>query len=468
MLGKEPKKALAAERLLTAAEQHDLADALAAAMAPADLLGRARVREMVEKREGNAFSEGTPARAARFAAFADPVPEAPTPEAALAYFRRLVPSLDRDPRRYGADLRRAAFTAAEATDETLLDHLQEIIAGWIETGEPTRGADAIAEALDRAGVSPANPQYSEMVFRTNVADAYQVGAWDEFSDPDVAEEFPGWEYFNPADARSRPHHAEKSGNVYPNSVTFNEVRGTEPGDVCNCRCSFLPLHKSQYQAAERAGRLAPARQVAERFSEVDVFCKTGPNAGKPGPCPKEKTGAKGAAKKKAKPAAPPKPTADTVHADVKALLESGKRLDRRHVAKVAAQLQTLTVAQMKDVKQRLGLRGSGAKAAQAKLLAERAVAAVKAKVAAAKAGAPKPAAPKKPGAAAGPAPRNRRRPWLPPWRLAAGTRRRGRRWRAARLRPFRPTPARRRGIWRRPRSGRPRRRDIQSITSRRA
>jgi Phage Mu protein F like protein len=204
------------------------------------------------------------AAAVRFAAFAEPIPAAPTPEAALAYFRRLVPSLDRDPQRYGADLRRRAFTAAEATDATLLDHLQEIIAGWIETGEPTRGAEAIAEALDRAGVSPANPSYSELVFRTNVADAYNTGAWEEFTDPDVAEEFPAWEYHNPADSRSRPHHAARSGNVYPNSISFNEVRGTDIGDVANCRCTFLPLHKSEYQAAERAGRV-------QRFSEVDMF-----------------------------------------------------------------------------------------------------------------------------------------------------------------------------------------------------
>ncbi len=164
------------------------------------------------------------------------------------------------------------------------------------------------------------------------------------------------------------------------------------------------------------------------------FCKTGPNAGKPGPCPKGTGGAPAAPKPapKAKPAAggkpavkapaakpaakkapakPPKPTADSVHKDIAAVLGSGKRLDVRHVRKVAESLKTLTVAQIREVRAKLGVKGTtGPKAALAQAIAERAVAAVKAKAAPAKPAAkptpaPKPPAPKPPAAKPKPAPK---------------------------------------------------------------
>jgi hypothetical protein len=98
---------------------------------------------------------------------------------------------------------------------------------------------------------------SEMIFRTNSMDAYNVGAWAEMSDPDVIETFPVWMYSAIVDERSRPWHAARDGLYFPASVPFTTVRGTTPRDVCNCRCTFIPVDKWQWQQLYARGvRLA--------------------------------------------------------------------------------------------------------------------------------------------------------------------------------------------------------------------
>jgi SPP1 gp7 family putative phage head morphogenesis protein len=237
------RRALAAgpdlpQRLFSDAELHRLTEAIAGANAAADLLGRARVRELAEGKRS--FAE--------FRQFADaPIPPL-SPEAALAYFRALVPSLGVDPRNYGRDMRRAAFTLAEATEQTLIERVQNAIADVLEQGtgpEGLAGEEVVQQLLDAAGVTPRNSGYAEMVFRTNAADSYNTGSWDEFRSPDLADDFPAWQYTAVTDARSRPHHAARDGQVYPAETPFNTVRGTDISEVANCRCTFVPLHKSE-------------------------------------------------------------------------------------------------------------------------------------------------------------------------------------------------------------------------------
>src|SRR5262245_24945772 len=185
-----------------------------------------------------------------FARFQEPAPVLP-PRQALQYFLRLEPLLGVDPYRFGADMERQAFTLAAATEETLLERIQAAIAERLESGEVNEGPAAVQALLDAAGVSPANPGYADMVFRTNAVDAYNAGAWSEYQD--TAEEFPVWRYLNPEDSRSRPHHAARSGNFYSSSTSFNQVRGMDISDVANCRCSFEPIYRTEWAELKAAG-----------------------------------------------------------------------------------------------------------------------------------------------------------------------------------------------------------------------
>jgi len=226
---------LAAPVLLTDDELRELQAALASTIAAADLLGRVRVRERARRaadRNGVTLHADAADGDDPFRAFAEPVPAQP-PAAAVKYFRKLVPSLSGDPGRYGPLLDRHAFTLAHAADQVLLDKVKQTIADRLTGADPAPGGPAVEDVLEAAGVSPSNPQYGEMVFRTNMMDAYNQGAVAEMAEPDMRAVFPAWRYDGVLDERTGDDHRPRIGRYYPADAPFHLVRGPR---VFNCRC----------------------------------------------------------------------------------------------------------------------------------------------------------------------------------------------------------------------------------------
>lgn len=225
---------------------------LAAVLSTADLIGRARVRQSLAKRLGG------------WETFADPPTPTPPPytlpatipllppEKALDYFAKLVPTLGVDPEAYGPLMKRRAFTLAVATDKVILENVQSIIRDSMANGNAEVIAD-VQEVLDRAGVSPKNPQYAELVVRTNTMDAYNQGHEEERMDPDVLEYFSVWRWDAIRDERTRDTHAEHAGRYYPGEVSFQEVRGSEAADVINCRCVATGIFRDEWERLKKAG-----------------------------------------------------------------------------------------------------------------------------------------------------------------------------------------------------------------------
>lgn len=247
----------AAPHLFDADEVMALADQLAATNATADLLGRARVRERA--RQAELVRDGTLsyADAESFAAFAEPPPPLP-PAAAVDYFRSLVPSLAVSPALFGPAKRRQAFTLALSTDATMLDAVKRAIGDRLGSGD-AGGPQAIDDILAAAGVHPDNPQYGEMVFRTNMMDAYNRGSAAELQSDDMKEVFPVWQYLGIRDGRQGKDHEPHFDKYYPNSRTFEEVRGPR---VFNCRCSFRAVDR--YEWADLQGTGAALHGAAAR------------------------------------------------------------------------------------------------------------------------------------------------------------------------------------------------------------
>lgn len=168
------------------------------------------------------------------------------PKNAVDYFKKLTPKLGIDPERFGEAMERRAFTLAKATEETMVSRVQKIIQRRMETGEGVSTAPAeIDRILDELGVTPRNPQYSEMVVRTNMNDAYNTGSERQLRRS--ARMFPVWEYGNPDDGRSRPEHAARNGKYYSASIPFSAVRGTDIADLANCRCGFRAIDKFEWR-----------------------------------------------------------------------------------------------------------------------------------------------------------------------------------------------------------------------------
>lgn len=231
-------------------ETRQLADELRRVIAPADLLGRARIR--LRQMHAEKYHEDEPTD---FSTFKESRLGPMEPEQALAYFRKLVPTLGTDPRHWGPLMERQAFTMAEATSVTLLKKVQNVIARHLETGEPPpkQSVKAIDDLLDEAGVSPRNSGYAEMVFRTNCVESYNSGAWREFADPDLRNAFPVWKALVILDGRERPAHRAYAGNYYSRDVPFARVRGTDAASVINCRCTFSPIARRRWDKLQKEG-----------------------------------------------------------------------------------------------------------------------------------------------------------------------------------------------------------------------
>jgi SPP1 gp7 family putative phage head morphogenesis protein len=207
----------------------ELAAEFSAQGATADLLGRAGVR---------AGAGETPAALTR------PTRLLPmAPQRAADYFRSLLPSLDPEPT-FAADHSRRGFTLAVNTEREILSRVHAALLREVETGEAA--APTIRDLLDAAGVLPPQAGYAEMVARTNVSDAYAAGFDREIRRS--AADVPGWRYAAVVDAASRPHHAERDGNLYPAGVPFLAVRGTAPSESCNCRCRPTAVGRAEWDA----------------------------------------------------------------------------------------------------------------------------------------------------------------------------------------------------------------------------
>jgi hypothetical protein len=238
-------------RLLFGPSEVDkLADALAATNATADLLGRSRVREMHDR----ATTHGGLHRFAdvSLSTFADGFPGImATPHDALAYFTGLFPTLAVDPQRWEGEQRRRAFTLAEGANRALTRRVQELIAKSMEENESVADATArIRDALSDVGVTPRNPQYAEMVFRTNAMDSFQTGMWEEGNAGDVADVFPAWQYLGIDDERAGEDHRPKFDRFYPRTAAFAQVRGKRP---YNCRCGMRWVDQFEWEDIQRAG-----------------------------------------------------------------------------------------------------------------------------------------------------------------------------------------------------------------------
>lgn len=253
-------------KLFTKVEQKALQSKLAEAVAAADLLGRARVRLRADQvvRGPDSVPNGYDTSLRHPRKFADtptdwgpvsvPSVELQPPVEALKYFQNLVPAINVDPLTWQKDLEARAFTMAVATETQLLSKVQAEIAARMGSGEYGWGPQAIQDLLTSAGVAPANPQYAEMVFRTNVKDALAKGAHEELQDPDVLPQFPVWKYSAiVGDGRGRPEHSARNGNYYPANVPFTKVRGEGPDDVCNCRCDFIAIDKYDWEELQANG-----------------------------------------------------------------------------------------------------------------------------------------------------------------------------------------------------------------------
>lgn len=236
--------------------------------------------------------------------------QARSPAEALAWFAEQVPGLDAtDANAFAArPYQRAALLVARLSEQ-LADRVRGVFVTALAEGHPRDNARALLPtALAAAGLAADEASHfaengarlaGERLLEPALHASFRDGADAERRAPDLAEEFPTWVWEGILDDVTRPAHAERIGKYYPSSVTFDEVRGDEPGDYFNCRCDPVEL-----SADEWADLQADGARIEEGYSEfAEAFC--GGKGGKPGPCPEHQP----VATKPTRPLLPERPTA---------------------------------------------------------------------------------------------------------------------------------------------------------------
>lgn len=176
------------------------------------------------------------------------------PLKALEFFRSLIPiSGIKDPGQWSDDKHRVAFTTATNADEVVLDRIKRTIQATLASGDVAGGQELLEKVLDNSGVSPNRPGYAELLMRTNLMDAFQQGSHEEMKG--LEDEFPVWRYVGIHDGRQRPSHDVHFDKYFPASTSFAQVRDSVKGsfDGFNCRCSSIPIHKSEWSRLQSSG-----------------------------------------------------------------------------------------------------------------------------------------------------------------------------------------------------------------------
>jgi hypothetical protein len=261
--------------ILNAAELNELAEMFAGSTSVANLLGRSRVVERahlaihheiglggggysgevsMHADSGDDADSGDSEGVQSFAMFADGDSPAPlAPKKAVEFFRSLVPGLKIDPATFDHRQRLQGFNIAATTNQQLTESVKRIISDVIEGndgGDIANGPGAIRQILEDAGVSPLNPQYANMVMRTNLNGAYTQGTDDELEQPHMQEMFPAWQYVGIRDGRQGSDHEPHFDRYFPVTLSFAEVRGER---VYNCRCSKIPVDRYQWTRLVEGG-----------------------------------------------------------------------------------------------------------------------------------------------------------------------------------------------------------------------
>ncbi len=159
-----------------------------------------------------------------------------------------------------AAAKRRAFTVARLARQELLVAAHAELSRQIESS-PATGPKLgdfkkfVAERLETAGWTPANPSHVETIYRTNVVGAYSAGRHAEMTQPEVLQARPYWQWFSVRDDRARATHRAAHGTLLPADHDFWQ-RAFPPAGY-NCRCRVVSRSQRWFEANGGASSAVP-------------------------------------------------------------------------------------------------------------------------------------------------------------------------------------------------------------------
>ena len=122
----------------------------------------------------------------------------------------------------------------------------EILAALEDGNTLSEFRSRMNEFLTSEGYEGLDPLQADLIFRTNIQTAYNVGHYEQMTDPGVMKLRPYWQYDAVNDAHTRPSHLAMDGRVFPaDSAVWDSWF---PPNGFRCRCTVKTLSKRQVEA----------------------------------------------------------------------------------------------------------------------------------------------------------------------------------------------------------------------------
>ena len=170
-------------------------------------------------------------------------------EEAVDYFKGRIPVTADVFYRIAEQYRDLAFTVSGYTKAQILKRFYDEILAALEDGNTfSEFRKNMNDFLKAEGYEGLDPLQADLIFRTNIQTAYNVGHYEQMTDPGVMKLRPYWQYDAVNDTHTRPSHLAMDGKVFP---ADHPVWNTWfPPNGFRCRCTVRTLSKRQVEARE--------------------------------------------------------------------------------------------------------------------------------------------------------------------------------------------------------------------------
>lgn len=170
-------------------------------------------------------------------------------EEAVEYFKGRVPVDSATFYKIAEKYRGLAFTVSGYTKAQILKRFYDEILAALEEGRTlSEFRSSMNEFLESEGYEGLDPLQVDNIFRTNIQTAYNVGHYEQMTDPAVMKLRPYWMYDAVHDSRTRPSHLAMDGRVFPADHKIWDV--WFPPNGFRCRCTVRTLSKRQVETRE--------------------------------------------------------------------------------------------------------------------------------------------------------------------------------------------------------------------------
>lgn len=167
-------------------------------------------------------------------------------EEAVDYFKERVPVTAEQFYQIAEEYRALAFTVSGYTKAQILKRFYDELLAALEDGNTlTEFRSNMNEFLESEGYEGLDPLQADNIFRTNIQTAYNVGHYEQMTDPGVKQLRPYWQYDAVNDAHTRPSHLLMDGRVFPADSPVWDT--WFPPNGFRCRCTVKTLSRRQVE-----------------------------------------------------------------------------------------------------------------------------------------------------------------------------------------------------------------------------